>query len=258
MQNRFTKAFAACGMLLALASCKKDETQAVLQTNAAPQLTASATTASLVKANASTTAVTYTWAPADFGYKAAVTYTLQFAKQGTNFATPQQVAMGTALTKTFTIDELNGVYGGLDCNIAGNATRLDVRVKATVADNVAPMYSNLASIFATPYQSQTPPADSWAIIGSATANGWGAETPMTYDFCNQVWKITLPLTATAGSNEFKFRANNAWTLNYGDDGADGKLEANGANIAVPATGNYEVVLNVNATPKPTYTLTRRP
>ena len=258
MKNRLTTVVGLCTLLFAFTGCKKDEVQAVLTPGATPQLTASATTATLVKANATATAVTYTWTPADFGYSAAVTYTLQFAKQGTNFANPQQVSVGTALTKTFTVDELNTVYSGLDCAIAGTPTRLDVRVKASVSDKITASMSAPVAIFATPYQSQTPPADSWAIIGSATANGWGTETPMTYDYCNQVWKITMPLTAVAGSNEFKFRANNGWALNYGDDGADGKLEAGGANIAVPATGNYDVVLNLNATPKPTYTITRRP
>ena len=254
MQNPFTKAVAVCGVLLAFTSCKKDETQAVLQVSAAPQLTATATTANLVKANGADKAVTYTWAPANFGYQAAVTYTLQFAKQGTNFANPQQYSVGSQLTKSFTIAELNGVYGGLDCAIAGNATRLDVRVKASMGEQVAPSYSAPVTIFATPYEAQTPPADSWAIIGSATANGWGAETSLTYDYCNKVWKGTLPLTAA----EVKFRANNAWTVNLGDDGADGKLEANGANIAVATAGTYDVTLDVNASPKPVYTLTRRP
>lgn len=258
MKNRFTVAVGLCTLLFAFTGCKKDEVQAVLTPGAVPQLTASATTATLVKANEAASAVTYTWTQADFGYAAAVSYTLQFAKQGTNFANPQQVSVGTMLTKTFTVAELNSVYSGLDCAIAGTPTRLDVRVKASVGDKVATSNSTTVAMFATPYQAQTPPADSWAIIGSATANGWGAETPLTYDYCNKVWKGSIPLTATAGSNEVKFRANNAWTVNLGDDGADGKLEANGANIAIPAAGMYDVVLDVNASPKPVYTLTKQP
>lgn len=257
MHNVFSKAIIACGLMLAMASCKKDETQAVLTPGAAPQLTASATTATLVKTNASAPAVTYTWQPADFGYQAAVKYTLQFAKQGTNFAgvkTEVVIPDGSAPSRSFTVDQLNSVYGSLDCNIAGTNTRLDVRLKAMVADNVAPIYSNLGSITATPYQSQTPPADSWAIIGSATAKGWNDDTPMMYDYCKNVWKITIPLTGTAGANEFKFRANSGWAVNLGDDGADGKLEAGGANITSPGTGIYDVTLDLSASPKPTYTI----
>ena len=43
-------------------------------------------------------------------------------------------------------------------------------------------------------------------------------------------------------------------MNLGDDGADGKLEANGANIMSPGVGLYDVTLDMTATPKPTYTI----
>ena len=32
--------------------------------------------------------------------------------------------------------------------------------------------------------------------------------------------------------EFKFRENNDWAMNYGDNGADGTLDVNGENIAI--------------------------
>lgn len=243
-------------LAIGLTACKKDETRVVLTPGAAQQLTASATTATLTSATATGNAVTYTWTPTDYGYQAAVSYTLQFAKRGTNFATTQDFNVGALLSKTLTGKELNTIYNGFDCNISStpSATPLEVRVKAVIGDAVAPVYSNVAAITATPYQAQTLPADAWAIIGSATPGGWNTETPMTYDFCNRVWKVTIALSGASGSNEFKFRANNAWTLNLGDDGADGALDANGANIASPGTNTYDVTLNMNATPKPTYTI----
>jgi len=82
---------------------------------------------------------------------------------------------------------------------------------------------------------------SWGIIGPAQAGGWDNDTDMTYDPVTDTWKATLNLTA----DQMKFRADNAWTLNYGDDGADRKLEVNGANIAVPAAGNYTVTLDLS-------------
>ena len=54
------------------------------------------------------------------------------------------------------------------------------------------------------------------------------------------------------AGEIKFRSNNDWGVNYGDDGADGTLELNGANIAVGA-GNYSVSINLADL---TYTLTQ--
>ncbi|WP_210519324.1 SusE domain-containing protein [Hymenobacter terricola] len=261
MYNWFSKTTILAGLLaISLTACKKDETRVTLTPGSSPQLTASATTATLTSATAASNAVTYTWTPSDFGYKAAVSYTLQFAKRGTNFAATQDFNVGASLTKTITGADLNGVYNSFDCNISStpSATPLDVRVKATVGDAYPASSSNTAGITATPYQAQTLPADVWAIIGSATPGGWNTETPMTYDFCSRVWKTTIALNGAAGSNEFKFRANNAWTLNLGDGGAGGALDANGANLTVPTAGNYSVVLNTNAKPKPTFTLTKLP
>lgn len=250
MKNWFRNIATGVALLATVSACKKDEAQMVLSVNAAPQLTASATTATLTKATASSPAATYTWTKADYGYQAATTYTLQFAKKGTNFAMPINIDAGPALSKTLTVEELNAVYGSLDCNAAGVSAQLDVRVKASVSDKTTAQMSNMGSITATPYQAQTPPADTWAIIGSATPGGWGTETAMTYNYCKRVWTITIQLT----KEEFKFRANNGWAVNLGDDGADGKLEANGANIMSPGVGLYDVTLDMTATPKPTYTI----
>jgi hypothetical protein len=89
----------------------------------------------------------------------------------------------------------------------------------------------------------------WGVIGSATAGGWDSDQPMTYDPVGGVWTAVLDLTA----GDIKFRANGAWDINYGDDGADGILELNGANIAVPVAGNFTVTLKLGA-PDYTYTV----
>jgi len=85
----------------------------------------------------------------------------------------------------------------------------------------------------------------WGLIGDATPGGWDSDTDMTYDPTNKVWTVTLDLTAA----KIKFRANNSWDLNYGDDGGDGSLEPGGADIPVPSAGNYTVTLNLS---KPVY------
>ncbi|WP_146191105.1 SusE domain-containing protein [Sphingobacterium athyrii] len=89
---------------------------------------------------------------------------------------------------------------------------------------------------------------SWGIIGSATPKGWDADTDMKYDNANQVWKLTVSLTA----GEIKFRKNHDWGTNFG--GANGTLEAGGANITVASAGTYDIVVDFNAN---TYTLTKK-
>ena len=81
----------------------------------------------------------------------------------------------------------------------------------------------------------------WGVIGSATPGAWDTDTPMTYDAVNKIWTASVTLIA----GEIKFRANGGWDLNYGDDGANGSLEAGGANIAVPDPGNYTITLNLS-------------
>lgn len=82
--------------------------------------------------------------------------------------------------------------------------------------------------------------NSVAIIGSATPGGWDAETPMTQDAENPaVWTISLTLVDGAA----KFRANNAWDVNWGDTGFPlGTGVQNGPDIAI-VPGQYNVTIN---------------
>lgn len=84
-------------------------------------------------------------------------------------------------------------------------------------------------------------ANRWGVIGSATASGWDSDQNMTWDATNEVFTVTLDLTA----GEFKFRANDAWTLDYGDSGADGTLDQGGTNISVAESGNYTITLDLD-------------
>lgn len=94
----------------------------------------------------------------------------------------------------------------------------------------------------------------WGIVGFATTgtdDGWNNSTPMTYNPTDKAWEITMTLQAGA----FKFRANNAWDINFGDTGADGALDAGGDNINVAAAGNYLVKLDLSNPRAYTYTIT---
>lgn len=83
-------------------------------------------------------------------------------------------------------------------------------------------------------------ANFWGLIGDATPGGWSTDTPMTWDPVNNVFTATVALT-TANGASFKFRANSAWTLNYG--GALNALTSGGANITVATAGNYTVTFD---------------
>lgn len=81
----------------------------------------------------------------------------------------------------------------------------------------------------------------WGLIGSATPGGWDSDQNMTYDPLTDLWTITLNLVA----GDMKFRANDAWAINYGDPTGAGKLTLDGANIPISADGNYTITLDLS-------------
>lgn len=81
----------------------------------------------------------------------------------------------------------------------------------------------------------------WGLVGSATPNGWdGPDFPLSYDSCSDTWRGVLKLE----SGEWKIRKNNDWSVNYGDTGLDGILEASGDNIPVDS-GYYQIIVDFN-------------
>ncbi len=82
-------------------------------------------------------------------------------------------------------------------------------------------------------------ADLWGVVGSGY-NDWGSTPDFTFTEVNpDIWIAEIvPLI----DGEIKFRINNAWDTDFGDDGADGTLDAGGANITVTA-GSYRITLD---------------
>ncbi|AMC11974.1 hypothetical protein Lupro_12190 [Lutibacter profundi] len=94
-------------------------------------------------------------------------------------------------------------------------------------------------------------ASNWGLVGSATANGWGGPD------------MSLHQTGTANvyagffnlsDGEIKFRRDNDWGFNFGDNGADGTLEDGGSNIVI-AAGLYKITLDLGNL---TYTIEQDP
>lgn len=327
-------------------SCEKDETKTVLQDAIAPGLTLSANPLLLDETMAADTVERITWTPADYGFRAAVSYTLQLAKSGTDFATPKEYGMANKTTMAFTGADINQValLQGIG---AGSSGSLDVRVKETLSDSLS-VYSDVSTLNITPYlviivypslwvpgeyQGWDPASapkissklsngnyegyvnmvggtvfkytsdpdwshtaygwatstttgddvsgtfnttggnlfvpsqgyyllkgntndNSWSAtrINSFSAigdfNSWAADAPLTYDATTRVWTATL---TAASDGFFKFRANNAWTYNFGDTGGDRLLEYDGANIPLSA-GTHDVTLDLSVPGNYTYSI----
>jgi len=87
----------------------------------------------------------------------------------------------------------------------------------------------------------------WGLVGSAAPNGWDGPDLEMYETGSNQYAIYAGLTA----GEMKFRYNEDWGNNYGDNGADGTLEGGGSNIVIPSAGTYFVTMDLN---NATYTL----
>lgn len=100
----------------------------------------------------------------------------------------------------------------------------------------------------------------WSILGDASPGGWSTDTQMTYDPVTQVWKLTADMVS---GGSFKFRANNAWVIDFGIDN-NGKLvyadnpffgyTPNLNNLSVPVSGNYTITLDLHIPGNYTYIL----
>ena len=81
----------------------------------------------------------------------------------------------------------------------------------------------------------------WGLVGDATENGWNGPDMEMYETSNNVYELYADLLG----NQMKFRFNENWGNNYGDNGSDGSLDPGGANIVIPGDGVYHVVLDLN-------------
>lgn len=88
------------------------------------------------------------------------------------------------------------------------------------------------------------------IIGPAQAGGWDNDTDMTYNAEKGTWEATVELAA----DEMKFRANDAWDINWG--GSLDALTQGGANIKVEA-GTYVIELHALCDGKASATMTKK-
>ena len=198
--------------------------------------------------NAANEILTLTWTEPDFGFSAAALYSVQIDVQGGDFSNPQIISVGGAFDKTFTVEELNAKLLSLSMlpNEEGVAS---FRIKATLSE-YQEIYSNTVNISVTPYSSLLDLSTSLGVVGSATPGGWGNENILDLPFYTTATTNVYVAYVTLRNGEIKFRNNNDWSENWGDDGADGTLDSYGANIAVSA-GTYKIEVNLSSM---TYTM----
>jgi hypothetical protein len=246
--------FAALLILLTstLFSCQKEDAYSPTLTTV-QVLTASTTTPTLTQANADNTAFTLDWTQgSNHGTQAAIDYTVQVAKQGTNFASPASVMVDRGVyTRAFRTSEFNALLTKTLGLSVGTAQALEIRVKSQEASNsAAPDYSNVVTVTATPYNAVT----NLYIVGDATPNGWdiGKAVALTQSTTNSA-VYTYSEVLTAG--EFKIpTARDFAAPFYGPTTNHPSLSATGVQLItgspdnkwqITTPGAYQITLNIN-------------
>ena len=95
------------------------------------------------------------------------------------------------------------------------------------------------------------PISGIGLIGPAQAGGWSEDTDMTYNPETRAWEGTFELAA----DEFKFRANDGWDINWG--GTADNLVQDGANLKITEAGTYFIQFYPLCQTKAYYTISKK-
>ncbi|MDB5121145.1 MAG: hypothetical protein JWN56_2363 [Sphingobacteriales bacterium] len=241
MKSLFYKLYIFSFAALMLVSCQKDETLTIATTGTPGTVSATSANLVLTKADAAKTAITISWTKTDYGYNAAVKNILELSLKGNNFATKQEIiADANTLEKSFTVIDFNALMLKMGLPTGINSI-IDVRVKSTIADSIAPIYSNVLNITVNPY-----PLTSFLYVPGAY-QGWNPATAdsLLSATSNGIYKGVI--NYTAGNLGFKILTQKSWgPPEYGKGSADGTIAVGGGDLSAPAAGSYELVADINA------------
>jgi hypothetical protein len=241
MRTLITKILTFGGLaLLMLSSCKKDG-QIVSVTSSsttAATLASSTTTPALVKANLTTTAVTFTATAPKYGFTASVTNTLQLDVKGDNFATPKKEVVLSTLSQAYTVQDFNNILLGM--NLAtGVSAQIEVRIKSSLSTTSGITYSNVVTLTATPFA-----LVSYVYIPGAY-QGWNPATADSLQSATGNGIYTGIINYVGTDFHFKITPAKKWDVAYGDAGS-GKISTSGGDILAPGAGQYLVTVDLNA------------
>lgn len=175
----------------------------------------------LLKSEETKLATTFVWEKAKYeGEATVINYSIEFAKKGTNFATPYIAATSTSTYKDFAVSELNSalINAGFPSKVE---SEVDVRVKSTIGGVASiPQVSNSFTIKVTPYR--VPLASSHWLVGAATPGGWTWDGDAETEFPliigrTDAYKVTVILKNGETFREFlgnNYTSNDNWGASH--------------------------------------------
>ena len=159
-------------MVMVMCGCKKENYAELNKGNTVLALSASVNTIVLQEKNRDNDALILNWTSgSNKGTNASIRYTLQLAKQGTNFANPISLDMGLAVySNKFSVRTLNDSLRNHFNATPGTVFMLETRIIAqTQVAGISADISPVAVISVTTYQ---PVTKTLYLIGDAAPNGW--------------------------------------------------------------------------------------
>ncbi|RDC57353.1 SusF/SusE family outer membrane protein [Pedobacter chinensis] len=236
MKSTFYKLLALSFIALSLWSCKKDETQTVASAGTGGSLKSSVTSVTLDKSVLETDVITFTTTNANFGYNAAITNVLQLAAKGTNFAQPKEAPLDVNVTsKSYNGLDFNNLLLALGLSTT-TTSEVEIRLKSSISNAVAPVYSNVVTISAKPF-----PLTSWIYV-PGNYQGWN---PATADSLVSITGngVYSGIIKFDGDN-FKITPAKKWDIAYGNAGG-GKLSTTGGDISSVSAGFKLLTVDLN-------------
>jgi hypothetical protein len=223
-------------LVATLWSCQEEDF-ATLNSTASLVANVSKTSVTLSKDIEETDVLAVSWEQPDYGFSASPTYIIYLDIEGGDFSAPVEINIGGDLSKTFKGGELNKHLINLGFE-PGVAKGLKIKVESKLG-TFKSITSEVLSVTATAYTAYLDLSTTWGVVGSGY-NNWGAfpDAP----FFTTTTTNVLVAYVTLIDGKIKFRENNAWDNNLGDNGADGSLESGGADITVTA-GHKKITFN---------------
>ncbi|HCW09321.1 MAG TPA: hypothetical protein DGG95_18350, partial [Cytophagales bacterium] len=208
-------------------------------------------------------AATLNWNRGFIGYEGTVTYQLQYAKGGTNFASPTVVSE-TSRTQSYTQGDLNTTVAVDYGTAIGSVGTIDFRIVATNGASQV-IYSNVLTLSVTTSKvvpKYTPPAHLY-IVGGATPGGWSNPVNTPTQELTQIDENTFGaiLQLTGGQAYDFLPVNGSWSDKYNvasgsaNPMGDAFQPSTGPGSDIPAPANSGVYKIIVDFVKGTYTLT---
>jgi len=224
-------------------SCEKEVFEPVINYGDATVLTSNPNGGSylLAEENAGQTLFSLSWTESDFGFPAAITYTVQMDDAGNNFANPTDIVSTTSLTYTLTVGKLNDLLIMLEFP-SGVKAPLEIRVKSSVNDNAQPLISGIMSFEAIPYSTKLPPI---YLLGDATDPGWDNVNALPAPYMSPgLYGITAHLKSASEGLKF-IQTLKQWAPMWGTDASG--TSTGGILVYRPT----ETIADPRAIPSPT-------